>query len=110
MSLMPESTLGNMKQHYLAKSWLESILQHELPSEDLYTSLKDGIYLYEIIHLIQNIQQTIFHELPEDRIKEFLKCAKAFGLQSSDLFSVNDLLNRENMNNVRFFFFVTCAL
>lgn len=40
-----------MKQHYLAKSWLESILQHELPSEDLYTSLKDGIYLYESVLL-----------------------------------------------------------
>lgn len=53
MSLMPESTMPveNMKQHYLAKSWLESILQHELPSEDLYTSLKDGIYLYESVLL-----------------------------------------------------------
>lgn len=37
------------KQHGLAKYWLESILQHELPAQDLYSCLKDGLYLCQLV-------------------------------------------------------------
>lgn len=88
------------KQHVLAKYWIESILGHRIPSNNLYVCLRDGFYLCKIIHSIQNLPTQDTHQLPEDRIKLFLKLAQEFGLQSYDLFSVNDLMNGEDMDAV----------
>lgn len=36
---------STISKHVLAKYWIESILGHRLPSNDLYSCLKDGYYL-----------------------------------------------------------------
>ncbi|KAL9554448.1 hypothetical protein PS6_003398 [Mucor atramentarius] len=96
------------KQPLLAKYWIESIVGFRLASNDLYYCLKDGFILCKVIEFLVHHGQLpdnydIFDDngkRPKDRINLFLRAAKDFGLQSSDLFTVDDLMNGENMNTV----------
>ncbi|KAK4511656.1 uncharacterized protein ATC70_012873 [Mucor velutinosus] len=96
------------KQPLLARYWIESIVGFRLVSNDLYYCLKDGFVLYKIVEfLVQHGQLPDNYNIlndndkrPQDRINLFLRAAKDFGLQSSDLFTVDDLMNGDNMNTV----------
>ncbi|CAO3619332.1 unnamed protein product [Mucor hiemalis] len=91
----------NSKQHVLAKYWIESIWGIAfLPTICTFVFEMVFIFASEIIHIIQNLPTEDTHQLPEDRIKQFLKLAQEFGLPSYDLFSVNDLMNGEDMDAV----------
>lgn len=48
------------KQHVLAKYWIESILGHRLPSNDLQVCLKDGYYLCRSVFLSLQFTQNKF--------------------------------------------------
>ncbi|KAI7899271.1 kinase-like domain-containing protein [Cokeromyces recurvatus] len=93
------------KQQLLAKYWIESILNIQLPSNDLYTVLKNGEILYKIVQFLVDQNQLpnsypITTNDPKDKIQQFLNAIKDFGLQSKDLFNVDDLTNEENMHLV----------
>ncbi|RCI01969.1 hypothetical protein CU098_009991, partial [Rhizopus stolonifer] len=77
---------------YSIKCWVESVIGHELPYDDLYHSLKDGQILCTLINKEYN-----GHE-PKERINIFLNAVQQLGIPSSDLFCVNDLIREENMN------------
>ncbi|TPX32598.1 hypothetical protein SmJEL517_g04339 [Synchytrium microbalum] len=85
--------------------FIEMTLDEKLPSEDLYTALKDGVILCRLINklrpgTIPRISKRPLPFLQMENISNFLEAAKGFGLKSTDLFQTIDLFEGKDIHRV----------
>lgn len=100
-----------MEQAVQAMQWVQDVTNLELLPDncekgfkdqfDFTDRLKDGVALCKLINVLQpnsvnkiNSMQSNFKQ--RENIEMFLKGCQTYGLQSHDLFQVNDLYERKN--------------
>lgn len=88
-----------------ARDWMESVTGKPLPSGSFHEALKDGVYLCELINVIQpgsvkkiNTSKMAFKMM--ENIGNFLTACEQYGLKKADIFQTVDLYEAENMVQV----------
>ncbi|KAI1319133.1 hypothetical protein EDD11_004776 [Mortierella claussenii] len=88
-----------------AQTFIERTVGQPLPSNDLHSSLKDGVILCRLANRLRpgTVEQISLKNLPfvkMENISNFLTAARQLGVQSSDLFQTVDLYEGKDMTQV----------
>lgn len=101
------SILEAKQKNETVRTWLASLIDFPLASEDLYECIKDGIVLCTAMNSIKPNCIKKFHKNPKmaalqiENIETFLRaCKEHLGFKDVALFRTNELFEKENMNKV----------
>jgi len=90
------------------REWINDLLNENLPNEldAFYDAIKDGTVLCRAANVLKRGCIKRMNAVPHmaieatENIESFLAACKELGLNGSELFSINDLLNAENIPKV----------
>jgi len=111
MKRMQKQDMENMRREMAVRAWIGSMLNENLPEEDLADLLNDGILLCRLANAIQPriITKIQTKSTPDEKVPphkkmqnamSFLQACKQFGIPNQFLFIPSDLFEGKEMLKV----------
>jgi len=111
MKRMQKQDMENMRREMAVRSWIGSMLEENIPEEDLSDLLSDGIILCRLANAIQpkSVARIQTKSTPDEKLPphkkmqnamSFLQACRAFGIPNQFLFIPSDLFEGKEILKV----------